>query len=310
VLATPRQKAAARRVLQTAHPDVVAQVLGVSRATVARWKRDGLPVSRVYQLMGDAAHGLVGGRKEPPPLAIERKRSEEAGALLHDLRKLREEALFHAGQVAQAFRLAGYPLEVKPVNVDPVFIRTRADELAEAAGVKRATVLRWGKVQGGGILAEAKLQDVKLQGTRLKPFKPGKVTADRRDTGRSRVWDATVSGGIPTPLEVANYVSKLVSKLQKLRGKQPFPEGTTFQYVIEGISLHDPHETVKGAYEPIALTPYGGKMRTFLKVPSPAESSLEDIAQELTRRLLNNEAFFKIKLTHLIARKGFANWTP
>jgi len=67
-------RARARRLLKSADADVLAQLLGVTRGTVQRWRRKGAPAARVEQMVSEVRDGGAAALKRAPSKPRQQRR--------------------------------------------------------------------------------------------------------------------------------------------------------------------------------------------------------------------------------------------
>jgi hypothetical protein len=168
-------------------------------------------------------------------------------------------------------------------------------QLAAYFGVRRATVVRWRRTG----IPEARIGRLVLE----TPVKPQRVAAryTKRVTARkTRIWEATSTGPVKDDFTALLVVDALRSKLEDIR----YPEGATFQWVLQGTALHDYSDVVVGHYNPVQLKGKGKKLRTKVTVPSKASGRLDVALDALLSRLTHLEPFFTVESVKMTVRKA------
>lgn len=179
--------------------------------------------------------------------------------------------------------------------------RAEAKVIASAMGVTAGTVRRWRR---SGI-PKARIEQLAVQfpaKTTVPKRFPASVRYERRLSKRgTHIWEAEVLYEVKTKAEAIQVTSLLLSKLSHIRP----PKGATFQWVIRGVSTHEPDQFIRGAYHATELRARGKKARTSLTIlPKHAFGRLDVCADTLVKKLSTLEAFFKTTDISIIIRKA------
>lgn len=191
---------------------------------------------------------------------------------------------------------------------------------ARAFGVSPSTVRRWKRqgIPARRIDQMAVHYEGESRATRTRARPRMKVEHAKREGPLGYYWLAAIDGAaanVRTPDDALSISSALYETLSHHR----FPLGTTFQWVIEGVSTHEPHEVVsKPTYNMVELKPRKRKRgkpkertkMTLVPIKPPGGRGvfgrLDVAADSLMAKLLHLEPFFKAHHVSIKARKSKA----